>query len=119
MKRILALSLALFMAFALVACDKEQSQTEAPASQETGTVEVAADGTVFDPPISPDRLPDGVYYCDMGTTHYARAHYNGERCPECNMMLTLKGEAPKEDAPEEAEEAVGAEEEENTEEEQG
>lgn len=36
-----------------------------------GTVEVSAEGTEFDPPIEPDVLPNGVWYCDMGTVHYA------------------------------------------------
>lgn len=119
MKRLFALSIALLMTLSLAACEKEQAEaeatgSEAPAEAE-GPVEVAADGTVFDPPISPDRLPDGVYFCDMGTTHYARADYDGERCPECNMMLTLKGEAPQEADSEEAEKAA----EEESEEEQG
>lgn len=108
MKRLIALSMAFLMALTIIGCDKEQSASDdAPAAaEETGPVEVAADGTVFDPPISPERLPDGVYYCDMGTTHYARADYDGERCPECNMMLTLKGDAPSKAAEEGAEEAA-------------
>ena len=52
-------------------------------------VEVDAQGSRFDPPIDPARLPDGVWYCNMGTTHYAQ-HEPGE-CPVCGMFLEEKG----------------------------
>ncbi|TXD37856.1 efflux RND transporter periplasmic adaptor subunit [Lujinxingia vulgaris] len=52
-------------------------------------VEVAPEGTRFEPPIDPARLPDGVWYCEMGTTHYAQ-HESGE-CPVCGMFLEEKG----------------------------
>lgn len=109
MKKFIALGAALLIAFALVGCDSDPpaeaepaepeatEEAEAPqeeAEEELEEVEVAADGTEFDPPIQPEQLPDGVYYCDMGTTHYARGENSEVRCPLCNMMLTKKGGEP-------------------------
>lgn len=89
-------------AFLFASCDSDSSSeseaptAEAPATEEAAPamVEVADDGTQFDPPVRPEQLPDGVYYCDMGTVHYARATNSQHRCPLCNMMLTYKGDAP-------------------------
>lgn len=53
-------------------------------------VEVTAEGTEFDPPISPARIPDGAWYCDMGTTHWAQAEKGDGTCPVCGMFLTEK-----------------------------
>lgn len=61
-------------------------------------VEVAAEGSEFDPPIEVAQLPDGVWYCDMGTVHYASLQ-PGE-CPLCGMDLVQKapeGETPADD----------------------
>ncbi|TXD38127.1 hypothetical protein FRC98_04310 [Lujinxingia vulgaris] len=107
--------LAIF-ALALVACDSKTevpaeaegevpTQAEAPAeaeaeeaaapaegeAEELPMVEVSAEGTEFDPPVQPEQIPEGVYYCDMGTVHYAIANDGSTRCTLCNMMLTKKG----------------------------
>lgn len=57
---------------------------------ELSRVEVAAEGTQFEPPIDPERLPEGVWYCDMGTTHYARAEKGDGKCAVCGMFLVEK-----------------------------
>lgn len=72
---------------------EEQAADEAPASQPSGLVEVSAEGTEFDPPVSKDRVPDGVWICDMGTVHYARAEQGDGTCPLCNMRLVQHGAA--------------------------
>ncbi|RVU48937.1 efflux RND transporter periplasmic adaptor subunit [Lujinxingia sediminis] len=59
-------------------------------------VEVDAQGTRFDPPIDPARLPEGSWYCDMGTTHYA--HPESGECPVCGMFLVEKGADSDEEA---------------------
>lgn len=59
---------------------------EAPAD---GPVEVAAAGTKFDPPVKKDQLPEGAWFCDMGTVHYAQMD-KGEKCPTCGMKLVVK-----------------------------
>ena len=53
-------------------------------------VDVGEEGTEFDPPIDPDQLPDGVWYCDMGTTHWAQHEKGDDECPICGMRLTEK-----------------------------
>ncbi|WP_158542398.1 efflux RND transporter periplasmic adaptor subunit [Lujinxingia litoralis] len=66
---------------------------------DTSPVEVAPEGTRFDPAVDAERLPEGVWFCDMGTTHYAQ-HGSGE-CPVCGMFLVEKTgdeDAPTEDA---------------------
>ena len=57
---------------------------------EAPPVEVEEEGTRFDPPIDPARLPDGVWYCDMGTTHWAQPEKGDDECPVCGMRLTEK-----------------------------
>ena len=53
-------------------------------------VEVAAEGTAFDPPVEVAQLPDGAWYCDMGTVHYARMDQGDGKCAECGMDLVQK-----------------------------
>ncbi len=54
------------------------------------TVEVPDEGIEFDPPIDAEQLPDGVWYCDMGTTHWAQPEKGDDECPICGMRLTEK-----------------------------
>ena len=101
--RTFAIALILVLAAGFVGCDKpaEQPQPEEPTTApepatpdepvaekpaEGATVEVAAAGTKFDPPVKPQQLPDGAYFCDMGTVHYAQTD-PGEKCPVCGMAL--------------------------------
>lgn len=57
------------------------------APEPTGPVEVSATGTNFDPPVAKDRIPEGAWFCDMGTVHYARMEEGDGRCPRCGMRL--------------------------------
>lgn len=108
------------MMFALVlgACEKKEegatveppveektAEAEAPAepaapekAAESGAsadakVEVTAEGTKFDPPVKPEQIPDGAWYCDMGTVEYASLEKGDGKCPTCGMMLKQKGAA--------------------------
>jgi len=54
------------------------------------SVEVAADGSRFEPPVQIDQLPPGVWYCDMGTVHYARRDRGDGQCAIYKMELTRK-----------------------------
>ncbi len=71
----------------------EAEEKEAPAEEEEGAeemekVELAAAGAKFDPAIKPEQLPDGAWYCDMGTVHWAAAEKPEDgKCPECGMAL--------------------------------
>lgn len=53
-------------------------------------VEVPDEGAEFDPPIDPEQLPDGVWFCDMGTAHWAQPEKGDDECPLCGMRLTEK-----------------------------
>lgn len=60
------------------------AEDEAPAEK----VEVAKGGTKFDPPVEPEQLPEGAWYCDMGTSHWAAMEKPEDgKCPECGMKL--------------------------------
>lgn len=99
--RNLCLIFVLAFGIAGLGCDKSSAPTEEPAAEspadpaeaqsETGLVEVPAEGKKFDPPIKPERIPDGVWYCDMGTVEYARAEKGDGKCPVCGMFLKQKG----------------------------
>ena len=53
-------------------------------------VVVDAQGSKFDPPVEISQLPDGVWYCDMGTSHYARKEQGDGKCELCKMALKHK-----------------------------
>lgn len=108
MKRLLSLCLTFAFAVALAACDKQEQAppgetaeavggkpsaeggTDGSPAAEGAAVEVAADGTKFDPPVAPAQLPAGAWYCDMGTAHYAAMEKGEGKCPICGMALTQK-----------------------------
>lgn len=105
MPRILSMLVAALVLLSLVACKNtppaEPSAAAEPASPEASapaakTVEVSAEGNEFSPAIEKGQLPANVYYCDMGTVHYARSVKGDNRCPLCKMFLTFNGtEEPK------------------------
>lgn len=97
-----ALVLVFALAAPLVACDSNRSSEEAGGGQsatptapaapaDLPMVEVSAEGTTFDPPVQPAQIPDGAWYCDMGTVHYASMSQGDGRCPLCHMHLVHKG----------------------------
>jgi len=55
-----------------------------------GLVTLDPNGSEFNPPVSPDRIPSGAWYCDMGTVHYARPDKGDGKCPLCHMNLKEK-----------------------------
>ena len=62
----------------------------AAAGQPGPEVEVEADGTTFDPPVRVEQLPSDVWYCDLGTVHYARRNRGDGLCDVCGMELSHK-----------------------------
>ena len=74
--------------------NKEEAK-EKPS--DSNKVEVAKEGSKFDPPVAIDTLPDGAFYCNMGKSHYARMEKGDNKCPLCGMALEHKGSAVKED----------------------
>ncbi len=97
-----ALSLG-FLSLGLVACDDDSTQSEeseaevtesseAAEEQDLPMVEVADDGTEFDPPVEKEQIPDGAWICDMRTVHYAQMEEGDAKCPLCNMDLVPHGD---------------------------
>lgn len=75
----------------------QEKVQQAMAAGESGEnpgleVKVAPDGTVFQPPVRVEQLPGGVWYCDLGTVHYARQEEGAGRCAKCGMELTYNPE---------------------------
>ena len=64
------------------------SGTESPEASET--LPLTAAGQTFEPPIKPELIPDGAWFCDMGTVHNARSVKGDETCPLCKMKLKEK-----------------------------
>lgn len=114
--KLLALALTAALGVGVTACAKKEATAEAgaeakaaeapgampaaPAAEKApeaaGKVQVSAAGTNFDPPVQKAQIPDGAYYCDMGTVHFARMDKGDETCPRCKMKLHLMGgAAPK------------------------
>ena len=118
MKLKIALTLLLALVFSTAACDsKEATTAEVPKTEEaqpieegkpaaddkvagdskdaktaeTGTtVTLTKEGTKFDPAVEKSQIPEGGWFCDMGTAHYARSEKGDGKCPVCNMMLKQK-----------------------------
>ncbi|MEQ9077687.1 MAG: hypothetical protein RLP09_27745 [Sandaracinaceae bacterium] len=57
-------------------------------------MQLEADGSRFDPAIQAEQVPDGAWYCDMGTVHYAAPTQGDGSCPICGMRLVQRGAAP-------------------------
>lgn len=108
MKKLNHAILLFLLAAGIAACDKPAEQGEAPKADEPAAktagapataaqaepeapaakVEVSAEGQKFDPAIKPEQLPDGAWYCDMGTVHWAAMNNPADgKCPECGMAL--------------------------------
>ncbi|MCB9739470.1 MAG: hypothetical protein H6747_09400 [Deltaproteobacteria bacterium] len=92
----------------------EAAKPAAPAAEKApaapAKVEVSAEGTNFDPPVQKAQLPDDVWYCDMGTVHYARKTEGDGTCPRCKMKLVHNAAAaPKAEAAPAGEAAPAAE----------
>ena len=90
-----ASAIALSIAFTAAGCnDKKEADTSATAGSvkaASDKVEVAENGTRFDPPVSSARIPDGAWMCDMkGEVHYAAKHQGDGKCPVCSMTLVQK-----------------------------
>ena len=96
------------MTLFVFACDKNTSKaiakptnSEAPkpvTSKEVAktnkgnTLTIPKEGKTFKPPVAKDKIPEGAYYCDMGTVHYARMDKGDGKCPLCKMALVKKGD---------------------------
>lgn len=116
--KLLALAITAALGLGVSACAKKEATAEAgaeapeaqagampaaPAAEKApdaaGKVQVSAAGTNFDPPVQKAQIPDGAWYCDMGTVHFARMDKGDETCPRCKMKLHLMGGAvPKADS---------------------
>lgn len=72
--------------------DRMAAEMAAKGSHTAGAalVSVPAEGKKFEPPIQPSQIPEGAWYCDMGTVEYARAEKGDGRCPICKMRLKQK-----------------------------
>lgn len=77
---------------------EEDDQADEQDQEELAMVEVSDDGDEFDPPVQPEQIPAGAYYCDMGTVEYAAMKEGDGSCPICGMKLKHKagGEATAE-----------------------
>jgi len=73
------------------AAETAPAETTAEKAKDSDTVEVTKEGAKIDPPVAIARIPDGAYYCDMGTVHYARMEEGDGKCALCGMKLEHKG----------------------------
>ncbi len=72
----------------------ESAAAQQPGTEAPVTVDVAAEGTEFDPPVEVVQIPAGAWYCDMGTVHYARMDEGDGACAICGMALVQKSAEP-------------------------
>ena len=95
MRAVIACIALAFLVFG-AGCDKgehkapESSAATTTAAAAAGFVAVPAEGKKFDPPIKPEQVPPGAWYCDMGNVHWAQMNEGNKTCPVCNMELKQK-----------------------------
>jgi len=107
--RLPLLSLVVVLTLAAHGCGSEEPSGELPAAETTAAdpqspaedtegqddlVELEAAGSRFDPAVQVEQIPDGAWYCDMGTVHYAAPSQGDGSCPICGMRLVQRGAAP-------------------------
>ncbi len=86
--------------FLITGCDDKAAEASPPTATADEAPQPAADpkaevGTKHDPPIALDKVPDGAWYCDMGTAHYTQAAEGDGKCPLCGMALKKMARAEK------------------------
>ena len=75
--------------------EEEPAADAKPAEAPAAKIEISAAGQKLDPPVKPEQLPAGAWYCDMGTAHWAAMDKPDDgKCPECNMALKQMAAAP-------------------------
>lgn len=72
--------------------DKKSKVPQAKRLQD-GSWQLAATGSRFEPPVKIDEIPQGAWYCDMGTVHYAQTEAGDKTCKLCKMKLKHKAPA--------------------------
>ncbi len=84
--------MALGLSFMLAACDKPAETPAAPGETKAPVAKVTLtpEGQKFKPPVEKEAIPEGGWYCDMGTVHDARSEEGDHRCPICKMKLKHK-----------------------------
>lgn len=79
----------LLIAVPAAACDSGDSgKTDTATVTKPAPAKIGA--VTHDPPISKEEVPDGAWYCDMGTVHYHRGEKGDGKCPVCSMDLKHK-----------------------------
>ena len=58
-------------------------------------VELVPEGTKFEPALTLDQVPEGGWFCDMGTAHYAASEPGSGACPVCGMKLVQQAAAAR------------------------
>ncbi|QDG50146.1 hypothetical protein FIV42_05175 [Persicimonas caeni] len=75
--------------------DEAKADEKEAEGDKVAMVEVPKEGKAFDPPVEKAQIPEGAWFCDMGTVHYARMEKGDGVCPECNMKLKQKAGGEK------------------------
>ena len=101
LKGIVLVAGAALLLIAATACEQSkpapagEQPTGAAAGKTTKPAAAAAipeGGTKHDPPIKPDKVAEGHWYCEMaGTVHYSSTNKGTGKCPICKMALKHKG----------------------------
>ncbi len=97
MKNLLVLSVLIACATMIAGCAAKAPEETVtpevaaiPEAAEIIMVEVPAEGANYDPAVAIEQIPEGSWYCDMGTVHYARAEKGDGECARCQMSLVQK-----------------------------
>jgi hypothetical protein len=88
-------AMAVIGALAQFSCNKPATEStvaavSASANENVSPVDVPVEGKEFKPPVRPEQLPSGAWYCDMGTVHWAQSKEGNHTCPLCKMDLKKK-----------------------------
>ncbi|MCA9574106.1 MAG: hypothetical protein R3B40_03065 [Polyangiales bacterium] len=85
-----ATSAALLASLLGLACNSPSAESPAEpesASATSAALEIADEGTRFEPPRTAAEIPSGAFVCNMGGSVHFASYHAGE-CPVCGMALT-------------------------------
>jgi Cu(I)/Ag(I) efflux system membrane fusion protein len=58
--------------------------------QDLSAEDIPKEGKKFDPPVASASVPEGMWFCDMGTSHWVQHEEGDGKCPVCGMHLKQK-----------------------------
>ncbi len=70
--------------------DESDSEEDHAEHIELSKEDIPEEGKEFDPPVPSESVPEDMWFCDMGTSHWIQHEEGDGECPVCGMHLKEK-----------------------------